>query len=167
MSEASTRTEGSAKSRAAKESATSIGFQFPGFEMPKLEMPDGFREIAAQWVNQGKANFERALTTAEEVNSACASACTTATKCVADYTTKLTEMTHKNAAANFDLVHDLMTAKSLPEAMDVSMVDARKQFEALTAQSQELWSLAQKLAVESAKPLTANLPKAFQAPASS
>lgn len=167
MSDISTRTATSAKSKASKETSTSRGFQFPQFEMSGLELPEGFREMASQWMSEGKSNFERALMTAEEMNSVCGNACTTAAKYTAEYATKITEMMHKNTAATFDLVKDAVTAKSLPEMIEVSLADTRKQFDALATQTQELWSLAQKMAVETTRPLTADLPKVFQAPPTS
>ncbi|MBW7950059.1 MAG: phasin family protein [Pseudorhodoplanes sp.] len=167
MSEAETKTETTAKSRAARTSAAGDGgFQFPQFEMPKFELPDSFRAMAAQWVDQGKANFEKALTTAEEMTGVCSRTCSNAAKGTADYTAKASEVVHNNAIATFDLVHHMMAAKSLPEMIEISMADGRKQFETLAAQTQELWSLAQKAAVETLKPVTADLPKVFQPSAS-
>jgi hypothetical protein len=60
----------------------------------------------------------------------------------------------------------MMAAKSLLEMIEISMADTRKQFETLTAQSQELWSLAKKMATETTKPITADFPRVFQASAS-
>ena len=163
MSEAESKSEATAKSKSAW-SSTSSAFPFPQFEVPKFEPPELFREIASQWVDQGKANFERALTTAEEMTGVCSKTCSTAPKGTADYAAKAAEVVHKNAIASFELVHHLMTAKSLPEIIEISMADERKQFETLAAQTQELWSLAQKVAAGSMEPVTAGLPKVFQQP---
>ena len=46
-----------------------------------------------------------------------------------------------------------MTVKSLSEAVELSTAHARKQFEAVTAQTKELTALAQKVATETAEPI--------------
>jgi len=165
MSEASMKTE-TGKSRAAKDTQ-GAAFLFQQFELPKFELPDEFRAATVQWVDQGKKNFDTMITATGEACGTCGKTWSTAAKCTADCTAKLTEAMHKNADAAFDLAHDLMGAKSLPELMDISTAGARRQFETLASQSQELWSLAQEAAAETMRPLTAAIPKAFQMPTAS
>jgi hypothetical protein len=45
--------------------------------------------------------------------------------------------------------------------IELSSAHARKQFEALTAQSKELGALAQKVATETAEPIKSGMNKAF------
>jgi hypothetical protein len=56
----------------------------------------------------------------------------------------------------------VLGAKSLTEAIDVSTTHARKQFDALAAQTKELSALAQKLTTDAAKPVQSGLSKAFK-----
>ena len=156
------------KSKTTKDSAFSgASFQFPQFEMPKFGVPDAFHDVAVQWVDQGKKNFDSLLAAAEEIYGACDKTWSTATKCMTDCTTSVAEAMHKNADAAFHVVHDLVAAKSLPEMFEISTSGARKQFQTLAAQNQELWSRAQEAAIETMKPVTGAMPKIFQAPASS
>jgi hypothetical protein len=168
MSEDITTPETNKRSRAAKEAAiNSVGLQFLRFAMPNVDGPNPFRSAAAQWVSQGKDNIEKAILAVEELNTVHGKIWSTATKCTDDCTAKLTEVMHRNTIAAFDLVHDVVTAASLPEMIQIPAAHARKQFNALASQNLELLSLAQKAAVETMKPITAAMPKVFQTPASS
>jgi hypothetical protein len=51
--------------------------------------------------------------------------------------------------------------KSLSQFVELSSAHARKQFEAITAQGQELAALAQKATAETAEPLKTGVTKAF------
>jgi hypothetical protein len=51
--------------------------------------------------------------------------------------------------------------KSLPEMIELSTEQARKQFELAAEQSKELWALAEKMANETAEPLKTGVAKGF------
>jgi hypothetical protein len=55
----------------------------------------------------------------------------------------------------------LSGAKSLSEFVELSTAQARKQFDIVSAQNKELWTLAQKVATEAAKPIETGMSKAF------
>jgi hypothetical protein len=129
-------------------------FQFPQFEMPKMEVPEGVRDAATNWINQAKKTFE-------EVNSTFERAYSTAAKGAVDCGTKVTDITRINTVVAFELVRDLMAAKSLPEVIEISATGAGKQFDVLAAQNHELWALTKQLVNETIKPIAAGLPKAF------
>jgi phasin family protein len=54
-----------------------------------------------------------------------------------------------------------MGVKSPSELVDLSTAHARKQFEAITAQTKELTDLAQKVTTEITEPLKTGITKAF------
>lgn len=137
---------------------------FPQLEAPKFGMPDGVREAATQWVDQNRKNFDAMIAAAEEACGACGTSWSTAAKGTADCAAKLAEAVHKNADAAFEFAHDLMAAKSLPDFIEISTTGARRQFETLTAQNRELWSLAQAAALDTMRPFKAAVPKVFQRP---
>jgi hypothetical protein len=66
-----------------------------------------------------------------------------------------------NTNAAFDYAGELLAAKTLSEVIELSSTHARKQFEALTAQSKDLGALAQKVATETAEPIKSGMNKAF------
>ena len=61
------------------------------------------------------------------MNSAFEIACSTAIKGAMNCGAKVTEATRTNTVAAFDVAHDLMAAKSLPEVIEISTTGARKQ----------------------------------------
>ena len=158
------------KSR-TKPSAASFGetpkfeiprFELPKFEMPKLEVPAAFREFAEKGVTQAKDNWEKMKAATEEATDLMEGSYTAASKGAADYGLKLIEIARANANAAFDYASELMTVKSLSEAVEVSTAHTRKQIEAMTAQSKELTTLAQKVATETAEPIKAGMTSAFK-----
>jgi phasin len=122
-------------------------FEMPKFDIPKVEMPAAFREFAERGVAEATDVLETTYSTA--------------TKGAADYGLKVIETTRVNTNAAFDFYGELITAKSLSEVIELSSAHARKQFEALTAQSKELGALAQKVATETAEPIKSGMNKAF------
>lgn len=137
-------------------------FDMPNFEVPKLEIPAAFREIAEKSVAQAKESYEKMKSVAEDATDVLEDTYATASKGAADYGLKVIEAARENTNAAFDFYTQLMTVKSLSEVVELSTAHARKQFEAVTAQSKELASLAQKVATETAEPLKDSVSKAFK-----
>ena len=136
-------------------------FEMPKFDIPKVEMPAAFREFAERGVAQAKDTYEKMKAAAEEATDVLETTYSTATKGAADYGLKVIETTRVNTNAAFDFYGELITAKSLSEVIELSSAHARKQFEALTAQSKELGALAQKVATETAEPIKSGMNKAL------
>ena len=77
----------------------------------------------------------------------------TASKGCASYGLKVIETTRANSDAAFDLMGDLMTAKSYSEMVELYSAYLRKQFDALVTQAKELSEHAQKVAADMAEPI--------------
>ena len=137
-------------------------FEMPKFEIPKFEVPAAFREIAEKSVAQAKDNYEKMKTAAEEATDVIEGTYATAAKGASDYGVKLVEAARTNTDAAFDFATELMTVKSLSDAIELSTAHARKQFEVLTAQSKEFATLAQKITTETTEPLKDQVTKAFK-----
>jgi len=137
-------------------------FEMPKFEMPKMEVPAAFRELAEKSVNQCKDSWEKMKAATEEATDLIEGSYATASKGCADYGLKMIEVARANTNANFDYASQLLTAKSLSEAVELSTAHVRKQFETLTEQSKELSALAQKVATESAEPIKECMTSAFK-----
>ena len=136
-------------------------FEMPKFDMPKVEMPAAFREMAERGVAQAKDTYEKMKAAAEEATDVLETTYSTATKGASDYGLKVIEAARANTNAVFDFAGEIMAAKTLSEVVELSNAHARKQFEALTAQSKELGALAQKVATETAEPIKSGMNKAF------
>jgi phasin len=71
------------------------------------------------------------------------------------------EATRANTNATFDFYTELMNVKSYSDMIELSTAHARKQFEAVTAQTKDLAALAQKMATETAEPIKDSVSKVF------
>ena len=136
-------------------------FEIPKFEMPKFEVPTAFREIAEKGVAQAKENYEKVKGAAEQATDVLEETYSTASKGCASYGLKLVETTRANSDAAFDLMSELMTAKSYSEVVELSSAYLRKQFDALVAQAKELCEHAQKVATDTAEPIKESISTTF------
>jgi phasin len=136
-------------------------FEMPKFEMPRFEVPTAFREIAEKGIAQAKENYEKVKSAAEQATDVLEETYSTASKGYASYGLKLVETTRANSDAAFDLMSELMTAKSYSEVVELSSAYLRKQFDALVAQAKELSEHAQKVATETAEPIKESISTTF------
>jgi phasin len=149
------------KSKPAASAFEMPKFEMPKFEIPKVEMPAAFREFAERGVAQAKDTYEKMKAAAEEATDVLETTYSTASKGASDYGMKVIEAARVNTNAAFDYAGELLAAKTLSEVIELSSTHARKQFEALTAQSKDLGALAQKVATETAEPIKSGMNKAF------
>ena len=78
-----------------------------------------------------------------------------------EYSLKVLEIARTNADTAFEYAQQIVSVKSPSEMMELSTTHARKQLEALTAQTKELAALGQKVAATSGEPLKSGIAKAF------
>jgi phasin len=128
------------------------GFELPLFGMLKMTTPATFREIAEPSVAQIKDNCEKMKVASEEMADALRQTCSTNAKAATDYGVKVIDISSVNATAALDFLTNLIDAKSPSEIVNLSLDQARKNFDTASAQSKELWELAQKVATETAEP---------------
>src|SRR5262245_16152467 len=154
-----------AKPKAAAPAASMFEFpkfEMPTFEVPHMEVPAAFREFAEKSVSQAKDTYERMRSAAEEATDVLEGTYATASKGVADYGLKVIEAVRFNTNATFDFYTDFVKVKSYSELVELSTSHARKQFEAMTAQTKDLAALAQKVMTETAEPVKDSVSKAFK-----
>jgi phasin len=137
-------------------------FDMPKFEAPKMEVPAAFREFAEKSVTQAKDSWEKMKAATEEATDLIENSYATASKGAADYGLKMIEAARANTNATFDYATELMTVKSLSEAVELSTAHMRKQYEAMTGQAKDLTALAQKVATETAEPIKQGLTNTFK-----
>jgi phasin len=160
--------EATASAPKAKASKPAVGpfempkFEIPKFEIPNVEMPAAFREFAERGVAQAKDTYEKMKAAAEEATDVLETTYSTASKGCSDFGLKMIEAARVNTNASFDFASELLAAKTVSEVVELSSAHARRQFEAVTAQSKELGALAQKVAAETAEPMKSGMSKAFK-----
>src|SRR5580698_5179936 len=81
---------------------------------------------------------------------------------IRDFNAKMIDMAHANMEALFGFVRQLATAKAPSDIMELWPAYTQKQFETLTEQTKELTTLGQKMAGESAEPITRSVNHAFK-----
>jgi phasin len=161
-------TDTTMKPKPAKAAATVVPmfempkFDIPKFEMPKMEVPAAFREFAEKGVAQTKDAYEKMKATAEQNTEMLETVYATASKGSTEYGMKVIEIARANTNAAFNYFESLFGVKSPSELVEISTTHARAQFEALTAQSKELATLAQKVATETAEPIKAGVSKVMK-----
>ena len=84
-----------------------------------------------------------------------------ATEGFREYQLKILSATQANLNAIFEYAQDALQAQSISELMELSATHSRRQLEAIAQQSREIASAAQKLATESARPLTGGFGSQF------
>ena len=147
--------------KAAKAAATPK-FEMPKFDMPNAEMPEMVREFAEKSVQQAKDVYARIKSAAEESTDLLEDTYTSATKGATEFNTKALEALRVNVNASFDYTRELMSSKTLADAVELSATHMRKQFESLSAQAKTLSALAQKVATETAGPIKAGMSKTMK-----
>jgi phasin len=129
--------------------------------MPKFEVPVAFREFAEKGIAQAKENYEKVKSAAEQATDVFEDTYSTASKGCASYGVKLIETARANSDATFDLMNELLSAKSYSEVVELSSAYMRKQFDAMIVQAKELSEHAQKVATEIAEPIKESLSSTF------
>lgn len=128
-------------------------FEMPKFEMPTMEVPPAFREIAEKSIAQFKDGYEKMKSQAEQATETLEETYSTASKGCSGYGLKVVETARANSNAAFDLMGELLAAKSYSEVVEKTTSFMRSQFDTLTAQAKELSEHAQKVATETAEPI--------------
>ncbi|MCC6948051.1 MAG: phasin [Bradyrhizobiaceae bacterium] len=143
--------------KAAKSAAPK--FEAPKFEAPKVVVPEVFREMAEKSVEQAKEGYARIRTAAEEATDVVEDTYIQATRGLTEFNMKAIEALRDNVNSSFDFARELLAAKSLSEAVELSATHMRQQFETLAAQAKDFSALAQKLAADAAEPMKASVTK--------
>lgn len=135
--------------------------EMPKFDLPTMEMPSTLRELADRGVAQARQNYQQMQAVAEEMTAVLEQTCSTTAAGVADYNRKLIALASASTHAALEFACGLIATKSLPEVMELSTEQTRKQLDLLTARNKELWELAERMATDCAEPIKQSLTKAF------
>ena len=137
-------------------------FEIPKFDIPSMEVPAAFREFAEKGVAQTKDAYEKVKAAAEQATQVLETVYSTASKGSTEYGQKVIEIARTNTNTHFDFVASLFGVKSVSDLVELSTAHARTQFEAFSAQTKELATLAQKVATESSAPIKTGVEKAMK-----
>jgi phasin len=133
-----------------------------GLDLPFFTASGILSGITEQSMVRAKDNCEKMKAASGAITDVLREAYSTNAKGVADYTTKVIEISGANTISAFDFLTHLMGTKSLSEFLQVSATHSRKNFEARSAQNRELWELARKVATETAEPIKKSFASVLQ-----
>jgi phasin len=131
------------------------------YELPKVEIPAGFRDTADKSVSQVKETYEKLKSAAGDATDVMEDTFSTAAKGASNLGLKMIEVARENSNSFFDFATSLLKAKSLSEAVELSSTQTRKQYEAVKTQTNELATMARKVATDTAEPVRESLSKVF------
>jgi phasin len=144
-----------------------LKFEMPKSDFPKLEAPNVLRGFAERGISQARDSYAEFMDAAEKHNRTIGSVFGTASKAASEYSAKLMEYIKTNTSASLEFTEEMLTAKSLPDLLELSTAHARKQVETLTAQARELAELTQRQADLIQRQETAQPPKKGEVPKAS
>ena len=109
------------------------------------DAPEALRDLAEKGAAQAKENLEKMSAAAGETTDFLKQSYTTTVKGAQDYNTKVLEFTNANITAAVEQATKLMSVKSPMEFFALSNDYAKRQFEILTRQAQELAAIVQNM----------------------
>jgi len=116
---------------------------------------DKSRKIANDTLVKGRAAAEQTARSVQQSYSVTVDN-------VRDLNIKMIDMAQANAEAVFEFARQLAGVKQPSDMVELWTAHAKKQFETLTEQTKELSALGQKIAGESAEPITRGVNQAFK-----
>ena len=122
---------------------------------------EAVRKHAQKTTAYTQETLEKAKATAEVGNKVLERTMATATESAVDFNLRLLEMVRDNTNSAFDFARRLIAVTSPSEFLELSVAQARKQFESFTEQTQHLAALAQKVAAETVAPLQSGMMSTF------
>jgi phasin len=125
-------------------------------------LPGVFGALREQGVVRAQEGCEKIKAASEQMTEALRESYSANAESATSYGLKVIEISNANTAAAMDFFAQLLGSKSPTDAFALSAAQARKTFDATSAQNKELWELAQKLAAEAGEPVRKNVAKIFQ-----
>ena len=111
------------------------------------DAPEALRDLAEKSAAQAKENLETMSAAAEKATDVLKHSYATTVTGIQDYNTKVFEFTDTNIKAAAEHATKLMSVKTPAEFFTLSNDYAKRQFEILTRQAQELGAIVQKMTI--------------------
>ena len=128
-----------------------------GFALPGI-----FGAVAEQGIARAQAGCEKIKAVSEQISESLRETYSANAESATSYGLKVIEISNANTAAAMDFLVHLLGSKSVTDVITLSADQARKTFDATSAQNRELWDLAQKLATEAGEPVRKHVARVFQ-----
>ena len=120
-------------------------------------IPEGVRALAEKTVTQTSEAYDRSTHAFEASVATFERSFDAAGQGAAVFNRKIIDIARRNVDASFDLAKSLAGAKNLADMVELQAACRRKQFDALTAQAEEVRTLSPKGTTEVAGPIQAQM----------
>jgi phasin len=127
----------------------------------KTAFPQAAREFAEKTVAQTRETYERSNRALEAAMETLEKSFDAAGQGAAALNRKIIEIAQRNLNSGFDLAKNLAGAKNLAEIVELQAAYWQKQIDALTAQAEEVRTLATKVAADTAEPTKAHMTRSL------
>src|SRR5262245_4063718 len=128
----------------------------------EFTLPGVFGALAEQGIARAQAGCEKIKAASEQIGETLRDSYSANAEGATSYGLKLIEISNANTAAAMDFFVHLLGSKSVNDVITLSADQARKTFNATSAQNRELWELAQKVAAEASEPVRKHAASVFQ-----
>ena len=129
---------------------------------PLNELQGNVRAVVEKGLVETRNAYAKAKSNADEAAGALETSYAAAKAGVVAINAKALEALRANVEANFDFMKSAIAAKNVADYVALQGEFARKRLEAMTDQTKEIGELAQKLAVDTAEPIKAQVAKSLQ-----
>ena len=120
-------------------------------------VPEGVRALAEKAVAQTRDAYDRSLDAFDASLMTFERSFDAAGQGAAAFNRKIVDIARRNVDASFDLAKSLAGAKNLADMVELQAAYWRKQFDALTAQADEVRALSTKVTAAAAEPIKAHV----------
>lgn len=127
-----------------------VSEMFEGFN---TSVPEAVRAMAEKNVKQTRETYENTKVAMEDAVGVLERSIDMAGQGAAALNRKVISLAQTNLNTGFDLAREMAGAKNVAELMELQASFARNQFGALTAQAEEVRTLASKVASDAASPI--------------
>jgi phasin len=139
------------------EGRANLGAVVPFFVIPSL-----FRGFGELGVGRANESCQKVQAASGEIAEVLREAYSANAKGAADYGARLIEISRENTSSALEYMTDLIGARSLSAALNVSAAHSRKNLELASARNRELLELVQKVATEAAEPIKKSFVKVLE-----
>jgi phasin len=120
-------------------------------------VPEGVRALAEKAVAQTRKAYDRSLDAFDTSLTTFERSFDAAGQGAAAFNRKIIDLARRNVDASFDLATSLAGAKDLADMVELQAAYWRKQFDALTAQAEEVRALSTKVTADAAEPIKSQM----------
>ncbi len=147
---------------AAPATDAQTAFNIEALDRLDLADPEVVRSVAEQVVTKSREGYERTKDAMEDTVEMFEQSIDKAGQGAAAINRKFIDIAQANLNSSFNLAKELAGAKNVTEIMEYQAEFARRQFEEITAQAEEIRNISTQAAADSTEPFKAHVTRSIQ-----